>query len=143
MVAVLDASVALKWQFEDEEATEGAMALLEDFVEGKIELISVPLFAFEVVNAIHVAINRKRVGEKDGCRAVEYILSLGIELSHIDGVAKAAFQLAREYQVSPYDGAYLALAQREDCVFITGDRKLFKALKGYFPQVKWIGDYRS
>jgi hypothetical protein len=30
----------LKWQFEDEKVTNVAMLLLDDFVDGKIELIS-------------------------------------------------------------------------------------------------------
>jgi predicted nucleic acid-binding protein len=67
---VVDASVALKWQFEDEEATGGATALLEDYVEGRIELITLTLFPYEIVSAIHVAINRSRIKEKDGYRAV-------------------------------------------------------------------------
>ena len=143
MAVVLDASVALKWQFEDEEATGAAMVLLEDFVEGKIELITVPLFPFEVMNAINVAINRKRIGEKDGYKALDHILSLGIELRRMDDLIKVTFQMARKYQLSPYDCAYLALAQRENCAFITGDKKLFRTLKAYFPWAKWIGDYSS
>jgi hypothetical protein len=31
MIVVLDAGVALKWQFEDEDVIGGATALLEDF----------------------------------------------------------------------------------------------------------------
>ena len=40
MTTVIDASVALKWQFEDEEVVSSAMALLHDFVEGRLELIT-------------------------------------------------------------------------------------------------------
>ena len=45
MKAVIDASVALKWQFQEEEASGPATLLLKDFVEGKIELITITLFS--------------------------------------------------------------------------------------------------
>jgi predicted nucleic acid-binding protein len=83
MISVLDASVALKWQFEDEEVTRPATALLEDFIEGKIELISPTLFPYEILSAINVAINRERIDESTGHKAVSYITSIGIELRSI------------------------------------------------------------
>lgn len=49
MMAVVDASVALKWQFMDEEATVGATALLEDFIEGQVHLITSTLFPYEIL----------------------------------------------------------------------------------------------
>ena len=65
MTVVLDASVALKWQFNDEEATAEATALLQDFVDGKIELITPTFFTYEILSGINVAINRKRIKETD------------------------------------------------------------------------------
>ena len=143
MISVLDASVALKWQFEDEEATSSAMALLEDFIEGKIELITLTLFPYEIVSAINVAINRKRIRETAGYEAINYITSLGIPFRSFDDLIKTTFQMSRKYNLSPYDCAYLALAEKEKCDFFTGDKKLFKTVKIHFPWVKWIGDYQS
>ncbi len=76
MIAVVDASVALKWQFEDEEVTDPATTLLEDFIDGKIELITLTLFPYEIINAINVAINRKknrRVSRVEGYRLHHFI----------------------------------------------------------------------
>jgi len=42
MILVVDASVALKWQFEDEEATERALAMLNEYVENAITLYRLP-----------------------------------------------------------------------------------------------------
>lgn len=141
MIAVLDASVALKWQFEDEEATGAAMHLLEDFVEDKIELIAPTLFPYEIVSAIYVAINRRRIAEAVGSMAVNYLTSLGIELRNFDNLIEPTFYMARQYGLSPYDCAYMALAEKEKCDFITGDGKFFNAAKNKLPWVKWIGDY--
>jgi predicted nucleic acid-binding protein len=143
MVGVLDASAALKWQFEDEEVTSVAMGLLEDFIDGKIELISPTLFTYEILNAINVAINRKRIEEEDGYHALNYITSLGIELKSFHDLVEPAFHIARQYGLSPYDCAYMALADKEKCDFFTGDKKLFNSIKNHLPWVKWIGHYRS
>ncbi len=141
MIAVLDASVALKWQFENEEATGPATALLKDFVEGKIELITPTFFPYEIISAINVAINRKRIKEEAGYRAMNYISSLGIELRSFDDLVEPTFRMARQYGLSPYDCAYMALTEKEKSDFYTGDVRLFNAIKNQFSWVKWIGDY--
>jgi predicted nucleic acid-binding protein len=143
MTAVLDASVALKWQFENEEATGPATTLLKDFVEGKIELITPTLFPYEIISAINVAINRKRIKEEAGYRAMNYITSMGIELRSFDDLVEPTFRMARQYGLSPYDCAYMALAEEEKSDFYTGDVRLFNAIKNQFSWVKWIGDYPS
>jgi predicted nucleic acid-binding protein len=49
---VIDASVALKWRLRDEEATQQADALLEDFLADKLELLTPTLFDYEIANAL-------------------------------------------------------------------------------------------
>ena len=141
MIAVIDASVALKWQFADEEATDSATVLLEDFIEAKIKLIAPTLFPYEIISAINVAINRKRIKESVGYTAVTYITSLGIGLRSFKDLIKTTFQMARQYGLSTYDCAYMALAEKEKCNLITGDKKFFNATRKHFPWVKLIGDY--
>ena len=143
MIAVIDASVALKWQFKDEEATGQAITLLRDFAEGKMELISPTLFTYEIISAVNVAIERKRVGDEDGYKAIANITSLGIELKAFHDLIEPTFRMARRYRLSPYDCAYMALADKEECSLITGDKKLFNACRDRFPRAEWIGDYRS
>ena len=143
MMAVVDASVALKWQFQDEEATDEATGLLSDFVDGKVRLIAPTLFSYEIVSAVNVAINRKRISEADGYRAINYLTSLDIELWGFSELIDSTFHLARQYGRSPYDCAYMALAEREQCDLITGDRRLFNAIRNQLSWVKWIGDYTA
>ena len=142
MIAVLDANVALKWQFEDEEATSASTALLGDFIDGKIDLVSLTLFPYEIVNAINVAIDRKEIEEVIGYSAITYLTSLGIELRSFDELIEPTFTMARKYSLSPHDCAYMALAEKERCDFFTGDKRLFHSSKNYFSWIKWIGDYR-
>jgi len=141
MIAVIDASVALKWQFEDEEATDSARALLDDFIEDKIKLIAPTLFPYEIISAINVAISRKRINESVGYTAIKYITSLGIGLISFNDLIETTFQMASQYGLSTYDCAYMALAEKEKCNLITGDKKFFNATRKHFPWVKLIGDY--
>jgi len=141
MKAVIDASVALKWQFEEEEASGPATLLLNDFVEGKVELITPTLFSYEILSAINVAVSRKRISEAVGKKTLTYLAALGIEERSFEGLIDPAFRMARKFNLSTYDCAYVALAERERCNLYTGDRKLFHAAEKHLPCVKWIGNY--
>jgi len=141
MEAVVDASAALKWQFAEEEATDAATVLLNDFVEGRIDLITPTLFPYEIISAVNVAVNRKRIREEAGYRAINYITSLGIQVRTFEDLIDSTFRMARQYGLSPYDCAYLALGEKEKCDFFTGNKRLFNTLKSQLSWIKWIGDY--
>lgn len=137
---VVDASVALKWQFEDEEAAEEATRLLMDYVEGDQELVAPTLFTYEVLSGIEAAIRRGRVPESSGLRAFRFILALDIPLRDFTQLAARAFRISRQFGISPYDAAYMALAQAEGIELVTGDRKLLSTVARHLPWVRWIGD---
>jgi hypothetical protein len=67
---VIDASAALKWRLRNEEATSQADALLDDFLTGKLELLTPTLFDYEVANALRVAVTRQRLSEQDAATAL-------------------------------------------------------------------------
>ncbi len=138
---VIDASVALKWQFKDESETEASMQMLTDFIEGKVSIFSPTLFIYEVVSAIHIAISRNRITENEGIEIIRDILGIGVVLADFSGLEENTLHIARRYKRSVYDCAYLALAQKEGCNFYTGDKRLFNSLKNRLPLVKWIGNY--
>ncbi|MDP9475300.1 MAG: hypothetical protein M3R38_06340 [Actinomycetota bacterium] len=39
-----------------------------------------------------------------------------------------------------YEAHYLALAQREDCEFWTGNKGFWEAAKEAYPRVRWVGE---
>ena len=49
--------------------------------------------------------------------------------------------LARRFERSIYDAAYLALAQKLDEPFITGDERLYHAVSTHLDWVRWLEDY--
>lgn len=139
---VIDSSVALKWRLRDEEATDQADALLDDFLNGKLVLLSPTLFDYEITNALKVAVVRGRVSESEAATAVADFREYTIERCDFEDIQDLAFNLACEYQRSAYDSAYLALAQSEGIWFYTGDRRLFNAVEHKLSWVRWIGDYQ-
>ena len=141
MKVVIDASVALKWQFEEKEASDPATFLLKDFAEGKIDMMTMTLFSYEILSAIHVAVSRKRISVAVGKRVLNYLTALGIEERSFEGLMDETFNLARKHNLSTHDCAYIVLAEKERCDIYVGDRKLFYAAEAHLPWMKWIGDY--
>jgi predicted nucleic acid-binding protein len=138
---VIDASVALKWRLRDEEATSQADALLDDFLAGKLELLTPTLFDYEIANALRVAVTRQRLSEQDAAVALADFAQYTIVRYDFTGIASLTFHLSGQYQRSAYDSAYLALAQSQGVWFVTGDKRLFNAVGHVLSWVKWLGDY--
>ncbi len=139
---MIDASAALKWRLRDEEATDQADALLDDFLAGKLDLLTPTLFDHEIANALKVAVTAKRLSEDEAANSVVDFGQYDIERRDFRPIQNLAFRLAYQHQRSVYDGAYVALAQSEGLWLYTGDRRLFNAVGKALPWVKWIGDYQ-
>jgi predicted nucleic acid-binding protein len=139
---VIDASVALKWRLRDEEATDQADALLEDFPAGKLALLTPTLFDYELANALRTAVTRQRLGEKDAAAALADFSQYAIVRCDFPSISGLAFHLSGRCQRSAYDSAYLALAQSLGVRFFTGDKRLFNAVHDALPWVEWVGDYQ-
>ena len=123
---VVDASVALAWCFPDE-ASEYADGVLEA-LEGRTVIVPA-VWALEIANALVVAERRKRVKQADvrlflellgGLTIIEHSQTAADTVSHV-------LPLAREYDLSAYDAAYLDVAARQGAPLATLDRALRKA----------------
>jgi len=123
---VVDASVALAWCFPDEasEYADGVLVALE----GRTVIVP-PVWALEITNAVLVAERRKRVKRLDVRRFVELLGGLTV-IEHSQTVADTVgnvLSLAREYDLSAYDAAYLDAAVRQGAPLATLDTRLEKA----------------
>ncbi len=137
---VVDASVVLKWQLDDEQHIPQATALRDDFyARGAITLIAPHLLIYEIVNGIATATRQKRLEPNMAVEAMGNLLALDVEQRTVE--PQRMLELALQYNLSAYDAAYLALAESEGCELWTGDRPFYQAVKEELPQVKWIGDY--
>ncbi len=120
MSIVIDASVALKWVF-DEPGTEAALVLRES------QLIAPTLWLAEAANALwrHV-----RLGEITAEEALAWMTELGnapVASLAIEPHVARALKLATEIDHPVYDCVYLALALHYDTHVVTDDRRFAAA----------------
>lgn len=138
--AVVDASVVLKWQLEDEEAVPQALALRDDFLlHGLVSLAAPSLLVYELTNGILTAVRRGRLTRNLAEEALRLLLAAGIRMLPVDPLQALALSL--RWKLSAYDGAYLTLAEQLDSEVWTGDRAFYIACRKKGSRVRWIGDY--
>jgi predicted nucleic acid-binding protein len=122
---VVDASVAVKW-FIQEPETADARALLG----GTDPLIAPDLVVPEVINVVWRRLIRGDL-ERDQVADVPGALpKLFAEFWPSVWLARDAFEIALELRHPVYDCFYLALAESEDAVMVTADRRLLGSLGG-------------
>ena len=136
---IVDASVVLRGFFPDEDGHAKAQALIRAYAQGEIELHAPTLLPYEVTNAVLQAIRRDGVGLEKGLEILTAFEGLGIPTLDISWLQ--TLELARAHGRSAYDAAYLALAEESGRKLVTGDRRLYNAVKDRLPWVLWIEDY--
>lgn len=137
---IVDASVVLSAFFPDEDQDQ-AQALIRDHVIGHLQLMAPDLLLYEVTNAVLQARRRRRISDEQAEQILSSFEELGISLTPVSW--KQMIPLALHFDRSAYDAAYLALAEATAQPLITGDSRLYNAVRGQLDWVKWIGDYQK
>ena len=123
---VIDASVALAWCFPDETSDYADSVLLA--VENQAVIVPA-IWAVEITNALLVGERRKRIRQPEVRRFIDLMEGLSIVEDgqpFVDTVSNV-LPLAREYELSAYDAAYLDVAVRHQIPIATLDGALQKA----------------
>ena len=136
---IVDASVILRAFFPDE-SQEQAQAVVQDHISGRVSLKAPDLLPYELSNAVWQAERRGRISREQADEIIESMRWLNIELEPLGW--GEVLPLARRFERSAYDAAYLFLAQSREEALITGDERLFNAVQSELDWVIWIGDYR-
>jgi len=124
---VLDASVVLKWIFDDEDGSERAARLKDAHVTGH-EIVAVPdLLFYEIGN---VLTTKTRLTEAAIAEAFALLWEFSLERFDL-GLEEfeSGLALSRKYKMTLYDAAYVELSRRLKCIFVTADRKLYEKVK--------------
>ncbi len=140
---VIDASVILKWYLPDEEFAQKALNILHRHVSGETALYAPTILPYEILNALLVAEKRGRVNE--GVTQNAYNAFLDLEISFLNPFLdyQGVISLARSFNRSVYDASYLAVAENRNFDFVTGDKRLYNAVKEKLKWVKWIGQIKA
>lgn len=135
---VLDASVAIKWFFE-EPGSDKASALQTVLHRQTIKVIVPQLFFFEIANVIKT---KPKSTRSELNTAIKILFELPFITNPIDvnTLTKTAFY-AHKYNLSIYDAAYLALAKINQAILVSADNKMVKRVK--LPFVKLLNSYAA
>lgn len=139
MRTVVDASVALKWYF-DEPGTPAAARLLGEHAAGDRDLLAPDLIVAELGNALWKRIRRSECD----LGAAGTILALWEEerpqLVPSSLLVARALALAAQLAHPVYDCLYLAAAVAFEASFATADRELAEVARGLVATVDLVGD---
>ena len=135
---IVDASVLLCAFFPDE-AQAQAQSLVREHVAGRAPLKAPALLPYALSNAIWQAERRRRVTRTQADQILQALIGLEIEI--IPQALGEMLPLARRFNCSAYDAAYLALAEVCHEPFITADERLYAAVHAELDWVIWLRDY--
>jgi predicted nucleic acid-binding protein len=135
---IVDANVILRAFFPDE-AQAKAQTLVREHVAGHIHLMAPALLPYELSNAVWQAERRGRILPSQADEILQAMTGLDIEI--IPQAWGVMLPLARQFDRSAYDAAYLTLAQEMGQPLLTGDLRLYNAVHGKLDWVQWIEDF--
>ena len=128
---ILDASVAAKWIFQEEDS-ETAEILRQQLEEGKIKIFVPEFLWLELANICWLKVKRKFSTVEKAIEGLGQILDSPLKFYPDRELADVALENALRFDISAYDGLYLALAEVYAAPLITADQKLFKICRGRF-----------
>jgi predicted nucleic acid-binding protein len=136
-LSVLDASVILKW-FIEENYSDKARKIQDDYLAGKINLIVPDLLLYEVSNALRF---NRSFSESDIKQVLDSLSELRLDVFPVNyELAKSAVKISYNFKLTVYDAIYVSLAIETKSDFITADKEMFEKLQK-IPSVKWLGSY--
>jgi predicted nucleic acid-binding protein len=120
---VVDASVALKWVF-DEPGSDAAFALRDE------ELIAPVLWLAEAANAIWRRVRIHDITSDEANQRLFELINAPVASLRIEALLASALKLANDIGHPVYDCVYLALALDQDTHVVTADQRFAAATAG-------------
>src|SRR4051812_27286313 len=123
MKYVVDSSVSFKWVVQ-EVHSDKADLLRADYLNGIHELLAPDVFPIEVAHALTRAERQGRVTVGQAKALLADVLSTAPHFHQYGHLLMRAVEISSSMRAGAYDCLYLALAETEQCQFITADDKL-------------------
>jgi predicted nucleic acid-binding protein len=124
---VIDASVVLRWAFDDEADRVGAISVADALAEGRLDAVGPPNFLLEVAAALVVATRAGRTSRESADRVMTAMTSIAIDEVEPHGFAAASLHLALDTGIRLPDATYLEVARRRGAALISGDARQLEA----------------
>jgi predicted nucleic acid-binding protein len=132
MRRVIDSSVAFKWVV-PEQNTDKALLLRDDFRNGLIELLAPDVFAVEIAHGLTRAERQGRIAVSEAATFWTDAMKTAPLLFASLPLMPRAIEISSQMRVGVYDCLYVALAEKENCDFVSADGRLVKMLQPHFP----------
>lgn len=122
---ILDTSVVAKW-FLEEEGTDKALKIRDDYVHGKIDVEIPDLLIYELANVLRY----KGFTGEEIKRAIKSIYDMDfLIISPTPFLLYMATNIALNAGITVYDAVYIALGLYFNTKVITADRELYEKSK--------------
>jgi predicted nucleic acid-binding protein len=128
--AVIDASVVLRWAFEDELDREGATRIADALAEGRLRAIAPPTFLAEVAGVLVRALRADRIDSALADVVMTALLKIAIDTDEPHGYGASAMGIALARGLHVQDAMYLETAQRFGFPLVSADRQQLEAARG-------------
>jgi predicted nucleic acid-binding protein len=122
---VLDASVVLRWAFDDETDRAGAVRVEQALREARIRAVEPPLFLLEVAAALERGMRERRIDRTQADAVLGALDQVTFEEVDPHALATATFRLATGLRVP--DAAYVEVAGIRRATLVTADRRQLEA----------------
>lgn len=119
---VIDASIAVQWVVE-ESGTPDALALRK---QGR--LIAPELLVAECANILWMKVLKEELTKDEALMAARLLERADIELVPTRSLLATATRIAIDINHPAYDCLYLALAEANDCQFVTADERFLRKI---------------
>jgi predicted nucleic acid-binding protein len=119
--AVLDASVVLRWAFDDEADRDGAVAVAQRLSDGSLRAVAPPTFLPEVAGVLVRAIRAGRIAPDLAETVMSALIRVAIDEPEPHGFALAAMRHALAQGLHVQDATYLETARRTGALLISAD----------------------
>ena len=123
MIAIVDASVAAKWFFE-EVHTEAALRLLDP----RHRLYAPDFFLVEVDNVVCKRVRRDECSVAEGRKVRAALRQVPVQTHPAVALLDPAYEIAIRTDQNLYDCLYVALAMLVKGRMVTADRRFYEAL---------------
>src|SRR5258708_342994 len=128
MKYVLDSNVAIKWVLTEPDSPQ-ALALRADYQAQIHELLAPDIFPVEVAHALTRAERRAIIKQDEAAALLSVVMMTCPRQYPYQLLLQRATAISSQARIGVYDCLYVALAERENCEFVTADGKLINKLQ--------------
>src|SRR5437899_1262715 len=133
---IVNASVVTKWHLRDEEYVPQALAVLDDFQRGRIDLLAPRHIELEVASSILKASRRGRISRYDATESISLIGGWGLTLLDHPDLSNVKF-VADWLNCSFYDALFVATSTAAQYPLLSADHKRRRACQDKFYFYRW------